>query len=352
MKKLPMKRPEDLCNGELLPEMRCRIRKDLYIALDAYHLSALSVATLLVYVGFKLFRRFQAPRVLRKHSMDVDDWDASNSVYFISLMCAELVQALGGLLNIQWIIDATVLFQEVTEGPLCKAQGILKQMGDVTVALTQASQVPIMNVPSLAIHTFNVLVMRWRVPPLLSVFIISLIWIFIALNVGLSSATHPGNYYGNTGYWCWIRDEYSVERIALEYLWLWIALAVMVILYGLIALVMRGFIVLDEGIHFMTQRNRRWQDLTAADDEDERQSKAVANLMLFYPAVYAICVFPITIVRWLSFSDGVYVPPGATFFAGILFSSSGLLNSILYTATRPNLVPSSNNTSRNSRSKA
>ncbi len=54
----------------------------------------------------------------------------------------------------------------------------------------------------------------------------------------------------------------------------------MVIIYSLIALVMRGFIVVDEGVHFMIQGNRVRQDLTAADDEDERQSKAVANLML------------------------------------------------------------------------
>ncbi|KAK0494649.1 hypothetical protein EDD18DRAFT_351837 [Armillaria luteobubalina] len=241
-------------------------------------------------------------------------------------MCAELIQALGGLLNIQWIVDA-----EVIEGTLCVAQGILKQIGDVTVALSSLT---------LAIHTFNVLVMRWRAPPWLSIVIVSFIWIFIALNVGLSYATHPGNYYGNTGYWCWIRDEYGVERITLEYLWIWITLAVMFIIYGLIALVMRGFIIVDEGVHFMIHGNRVRQDLTAADDEDERQSKAVANLMLIYPAVYAICVFPVTIVRWLSFSEKVYVPSGATFFAGILFALSGLFNSILYTATRPDLVAS------------
>ncbi|PBK68884.1 hypothetical protein ARMSODRAFT_1019459 [Armillaria solidipes] len=301
-------------------------RLGIFLIVEAASISALSVAALLVYVAFGLFKRVQARRVLRKHSMDADHWDASNSVYFISLMCAELIQALGGLLNIQWIIDA-----EVIEGTLCVAQGILKQVGDVTVALTSLA---------LAIHTFNVLIVRWRAPPWLSIVIVSLIWIFIALNVGLSYATHPGNYYGNTGYWCWIRDEYGAERIALEYLWLWIALAVMVTMYGLIALVMRGFIVVDEGVHFMIQGNRVRQDLTAADDEDERQSKAVANLMLIYPAVYAICVFPVTIVRWLTFSDGVYVPSGATFFASVLFSSSGLFNSILYTATRPDLVAS------------
>ncbi|KAK0192871.1 hypothetical protein F5146DRAFT_1041820 [Armillaria mellea] len=301
-------------------------RLGLFLIVEAASISALSVAALLVYVAFGLFKHVQARRILRKHSMDADHWDASNSVYFVSLMCAELIQALGSLLNIQWIIDA-----EINEGTLCMAQGILKQIGDVTVALTSLA---------LAIHTFNVLVMRWRTPPWLSIVIVSLIWIFIALNVGISYATHPRNYYGDTGYWCWIRDKFGVERIVLEYLWIWITLAVMVIIYGLIALIMRGFVVIDEGVHFMIQGNRVRQDLTTADDEDERQSKMVANLMLIYPAVYAICVFPVTIVRWLSFGDKVHVPSGATFFAGVLFSLSGLFNSILYTATRPDLVAS------------
>ncbi|KAG7448880.1 uncharacterized protein BT62DRAFT_1003603 [Guyanagaster necrorhizus] len=128
-------------------------------------LSAISVTALLVYVG--LFRRVQARRVLRKRSLDADHWAATNSVYFISLLSLE----------------------------------------------------------ALAIHTFNVLVMRWRAL-WLSIVIISPIWIFPALNVGLSTAIHPGNYYGNTGYCglyflvllidplrvgCWIRDEYGAK---------------------------------------------------------------------------------------------------------------------------------------------
>ncbi|KAK0203522.1 hypothetical protein DFS33DRAFT_809227 [Desarmillaria ectypa] len=122
----------------LVYEMTSNIKFDfgerlgIFLIVEAASLFALSVATLLVYVGFKLFKRVQARRALRKHSMDADRWDASNPVYFISLMCAELIQALGGLLNIQWIIDA---------GTLCTAQGILKQMGDVTVALTPSQSI-------------------------------------------------------------------------------------------------------------------------------------------------------------------------------------------------------------------
>ncbi len=57
-----------------------------------------------------------------------------------------------------------------------------------------------------------------------------------------------------------------------------------------------------------------------------------------------MCVFPVSLVRWLSFgntddNDGKGVPPGATIFASILFSLSGLLNAILYKVTRPEILP-------------
>ena len=49
-------------------------------------------------------------------------------------------------------------------------------------------------------------------------------------------------------------------------------------------------------------------------------------------------VLPIAIVRWLAFS-GKSVPTAATIFSGILFCLSGLINSLLYPATRPALLP-------------
>lgn len=69
----------------------------------------------------------------------------------------------------------------------------------------------------------------------------------------------------------------------MEYLWLWSAAGIMLIIYGVIALVMRGIILLDDGLHIVLPwkgKNRIKNDLTAADDDEERQSKMIANLML------------------------------------------------------------------------
>jgi hypothetical protein len=52
-----------------------------------------------------------------------------------------------------------------------------------------------------------------------------------------------------------------------------------------------------------------------------------------YPAVYIICVFPISLARWLRF-DGYNPPYQFTLFASALFAFSGLFNVILYFSTR------------------
>ncbi|KAK7694910.1 hypothetical protein QCA50_002098 [Cerrena zonata] len=59
-------------------------------------------------------------------------WSTATHVhwYFLSLLTSELIQAVGGIINVRWIKDATV-----TNGPMCTAQGALKQVGDVGVAL-------------------------------------------------------------------------------------------------------------------------------------------------------------------------------------------------------------------------
>ncbi|KAG5646751.1 hypothetical protein DXG03_002433 [Asterophora parasitica] len=171
------------------------------------------------------------------------------------------------------------------------------------------------------------------------------------ISAGTLSHSSKGPYYGNTGFWCWISNEYQKEKIVFEYLWMWLAAFIMLTLYGIIALVMRGILVVgdDSREHSRWRFRCRWnwtgrqrarQELAEYDEEDEeeaRQARTVANLMLFYPAVYIFCVFPVGLVRWLTFS-GHYVPSAATIFASVVFSLSGILNTILYALTRPELV--------------
>ena len=50
--------------------------------------------------------------------------------FFVSLLLANLLQAIGTLINGKWVTDRTV-----HNGPLCRAQAGIKQAGNVAMAL-------------------------------------------------------------------------------------------------------------------------------------------------------------------------------------------------------------------------
>jgi len=249
-------------------------------------------------------------------------------------MVAELIQALGGLLNFKWIADGFI-----TEGALCTAQGRLKQLGDVGVALFSLV---------IAFDTFFMLSFGWRGPKKLRSCALIGVGIFIVLVVAVGSGVNSGKnppYYGNTKFWCWIRPEYKTERIALEYFWMWFSASVMLVLYGIIALVMYGFIVVEgKKIRLRNEDDKRAakeQETSSYIDNEDKANRLIANMMLFYPAIYIFCVLPVSIVRWLDFS-GHTVSRGATLFSSVVFSLSGFFNVLLFKFTRPALISGDN----------
>ncbi|KAK7059068.1 hypothetical protein VNI00_001692 [Paramarasmius palmivorus] len=290
-------------------------RLGLVFIVEFASLSAIAVTSLLLYILYSAV-------TLKRGAARA--WTVSTHVhyYFVNLLLSDLIQAIGAIFNVKWIVDATV-----TEGAVCTVQGMFKQIGDVGVALTSLA---------IAIHTFLVLVFRIHSRPRTALLILGLIWLFIALNVGINMGIHKGKkYYGNTQYWCWITEEFPEERIALEYFWLWLAAFVNLICYVLIAMVVKGYIVAGEGrIRFRRPKGNEATGLKL----DKSHSNTMAMQMLFYPLIYIITVFPIAVARWLAFG-GTKVPFAATAFAAILFSSSGLFNTLLFAWTRPKLLP-------------
>jgi len=70
-----------------------------------------------------------------------------------------------------------------------------------------------------------------------------------------------------------------------EYLWVWVAGFVMILLYGIMFLVMRGWFIIDDGIHW--HKSYAPSHLTTSKEieietEEEKTSKAIANLLLLY----------------------------------------------------------------------
>lgn len=51
-------------------------------------------------------------------------------LYFVSLLASNLLQAIGGILNVKWVIDLAV-----EENATCSMQGLIKQIGNVGTAV-------------------------------------------------------------------------------------------------------------------------------------------------------------------------------------------------------------------------
>ncbi|KAL4263660.1 hypothetical protein AB1N83_005424 [Pleurotus pulmonarius] len=294
------------------------VRLGLFLVVEAASLSAISTGCLLFYIVYGSFNRWRASRTVghdhaKAHSedtitVDQEAQDVSGSAYFRNLMLAELIQAIGGLLNVRWIIDAEVAFK----GQICTAQSVLEQMGDVGVALTTLV---------IASHTFIVLVLRWHTPARVTIkwfsipvpfIVLSFIWTFITLAIAIPAGLHQSNpdkpYFSRTGYWCWINESYPKERIGLEYFWLWAAAFIQIILYVFLALVLRGLVVVENGSFGWAAKAKspghrddysyESDSAKEARDEEARAANKTAMQMLFYPLVYIITIFPISIARW------------------------------------------------------
>ncbi|KAK0441924.1 hypothetical protein EV421DRAFT_1904510 [Armillaria borealis] len=278
-------------------------RLGLVFVVEVASLSATAVVSLLAFICYS---------AVKAQSRGLHSWAVSTHIhyYFVNLLACDLIQAIGGIMDIRWIAEANV-----TEGPFCTAQGIFKQLGDLGVALS---------IMSIAIHTFLVLVFRCYSQPKVAPLVVALIWTFLGLAVGVSLAKHHGErFYGSTTYWCWITTNYRTEQSGST-------------------LVLKGILLVD-GYKIRLRRRSDASDVNSDIDEkigmshSVQRSNAIAMQMLFYPAVYLVAIFPMSLVRWLSFYK-IPVPFIATAFASILFSSSGILNVTLFTLTRPGLV--------------
>ena len=64
-----------------------------------------------------------------------------------------------------------------------------------------------------------------------------------------------------------------------EYVWVWASAFIMAILYAVMFLVMRGFLVVEGGVQWVGGARVK-PDLAAADNEEERAARNMANLLL------------------------------------------------------------------------
>jgi len=134
-----------------------------------------------------------------------------------SLFIFDITQGIGGILNVRWAGNGQVI-----TGSYCWAQGIIKQIGVLGTSLITLI---------LAVHTFIAALWGIGIEARRFAFkVVGLVWVFAALWVGIGSGIHK-DYEVPTPYWCWIGPRFHGERLAGEYIWLWMALFASVVVY-------------------------------------------------------------------------------------------------------------------------
>lgn len=72
---------------------------------------------------------------------------------------------------------------------------------------------------------------------------------------------------------CWIKSDFRFAQIATEYFWVWLAAFLMVVLYTIMFIVMRGWFTIGR----LRQGTGRPAEM---ETEEEKETKAIAILML------------------------------------------------------------------------
>jgi len=240
---------------------------------------------------------------------------AAVDIYVIALFAAEVILGLGHVISLKWVIEG-----EVKVGTFCTVQGLLRQLGDVGVALATLA---------IAVQTF--VTIWWVKHPQKSVAFISvgIQWTMAIFLAAIPYGLHtkpPSKYYATpTPYWCWIGQGFTKDRIADEYFWFWLTLFVSIVLYLLLFLFQLGFI----------KPGTSWY----APKCKPEQTPAGLWTVIWYPIVYCVMIMPLSIVRWVSFKQVAtfgtsHISPVATFTVSTILGLSGFWDAMLYLLTR------------------
>lgn len=247
--------------------------------------------------------------------------------YIASLMLSNALSTIGFMVNGQWAANKMVI-----EGTLCNTQGILSQIGDTGGAYFTGT---------IAIHSFNSLVFRNKVPGWLCLGATIFGWL-----VALLLAATPtwilhlpfGPVYGINELSCGISIEHPILSVVLHLLPLLLGSVVSVVFYTLLFLILRGTLSIKDGFKLNLNRSHRWSTSSTATVEYQRFIAAVARSMLWYPFAYNILLLPEIIVS-LTKASGIEVPFGASVFANATAALLGTANAFILINTLRILRP-------------
>ncbi|KAH9993339.1 hypothetical protein BJV74DRAFT_884449 [Russula compacta] len=242
-------------------------------------------------------------------------------VIFGSLIVSNLLQSIGTIVNIRWVVIGSV-----SAGTLCSFQGGIKQVGNVGAAVWSFS---------LALHAFLLLFMRIRISTHSKWLTLGLGWSFIIFVVAIGPLAIQKKAL----------EQYPAGQAVLEYMLEWMSALLSFVLYVTILLRVRGNLIQDTTGKWSLRwvpRSESWQLAFARDYLDDSTIK-IAAIIVWYPVIYTVLIVPISIARFASYA-GASVPHGFTFLADLIFALGGFANLLLFLGTRrfipdPNTIP-------------
>jgi hypothetical protein len=331
-------------------------------------LSLVAVASLLATIIFNLIRKPRRPSPV--------------AIFFIMTLFYDIFMATGSVLDARW-----AGLGRVDEDKYCIAQGSLKQFGELGVA-TSTLLLTWAMLFLLVFREPDTEMPRWV--NIVSWTLAVLDIIMIVLVVTLPLAFHGKRYWGNTGMWCWISDDFPAERLWLEYYWLWTAgasailayLAAFAHAYGLLygsanstglylgfrlrphgnglefalfrkmgpgetvggfrlwtqrlesgMMVVIGAIGINRDPVHKVEDSKLDEEGKAASVMKRNKTKQQARMLLLFPAAYVIVIAPQSVIRMRQFKG--HIPSTAVTVTGsCIFALSGLFNTLLYMTGR------------------
>ncbi|KAH9945193.1 uncharacterized protein BXZ73DRAFT_96183 [Epithele typhae] len=246
--------------------------------------------------------------------------------YIASLMLSNALSSISFMIDAQWSSDKSIV-----AGITCNAQGILGQMGDMGGAFFTSA---------IAIHSFNTLVLRNKLPVWICLAVNVFGWLFAIIMAATPTWVSPvfGPVYGLGGIGCGISTEYPLLGTVLHLIPLLLGSVVSVVFSSLVFLVLRGTLNLKDGFKLNVNRSHRWSMSSVTTVEYERFIATVARSMLWYPFAYNILLLPEIIVM-LTQASSINVPFEALVFSGTMASMLGLANSLILINTLRILRP-------------
>ncbi|KAG9295226.1 hypothetical protein G9A89_006208 [Geosiphon pyriformis] len=221
----------------------------------------------------------------------------------LNMLFSDWLQSVGFMMSLRWIASG-----DISPGAFCSVQGIIINIGDVASGFWATA---------ICLHTYMAVVHSFEAKHYLLI-AMTLIWpfnIFIAV-VGFLLETPEVPFFGSAGgAWCWIAAAYPGYRILFHYGIITILAFIMILLYGT--------------MFIMIYRHQGSIQMSNTKVVLQRTGKK----LIYYPISYILLVFPLAFQRYIAVL-GIHFPLTYLLTAGCIFTSAGLVNSIIYGFTR------------------